>query len=633
MDNSRFTHIRKVLARNKKLYLEYNEFRKKMFRELSPETGEIILYLLPWLLSINDPACPGYVEAIDRIFRVYGIEDSQEIRAREDAFRKMFSVRDGAVLQNPDAEHYLIEGLYTIGSVGAASQTPGSDCDIWVCFNKKDFNRKAWEQINQKLNLIKDWMDTHLNMPVYFFISDVTEIRMNRFGSVDEESSGSAQQNTLKEEFYRTCIAICGKIPLWWLCFDQEQSVDYEQAAVMVADGDLMDGDLIDLGNLEKIDRSEYFGAALWQFQKSLLFPLKSIIKMALLETALNAPDDMLLCHRYREKIFTRKPGEPFPDTSLFTAGMIIESYARLGRTQLGAFIKECFYLKCDLRPDSSERTLKNRMADTFFKIQHPISNDKMQDLAAYDQWHFDRQIAFGESLFKHLLQIYAQIVEIGDKIVSKRVRRDLTILNRKISACYSRKPDKIAIVQKPFGHLNVDTFSLGLDEGIWKMYAGDERKQPLVSSQNIIFVIAFMVWNDFFSRSGVYMQPNHSNITIQEIKNLGEAIREMVGTYKTLDIDIENYLQEEHVARVLTISGFEKSPWSADENEYGAVYTNCWGELFVEQFDSLKDFQAFLKASHIKNSGITVGRYLRRSSTAYEKIIARAKHMQFPPG
>ena len=70
MDNSRFTHIRKVLARNKKLYLEYNEFRKKMFRELSPETGEIILYLLPWLLSINDPACPGYVEAIDRTFKV-----------------------------------------------------------------------------------------------------------------------------------------------------------------------------------------------------------------------------------------------------------------------------------------------------------------------------------------------------------------------------------------------------------------------------------------------------------------------------------------------------------------------------------------------------------------------------------
>ena len=116
----------------------------------------------------------------------------------------------------------LIEGLYTIGSVGTVSQTPGSDCDIWVCIDKKGFTQKAWQQINQKLNLIKDWMDAHLVAPVYFFISDVHEIRMNRFGRVDAESSGSAQQNTLKEEFYRTCISICGKIPLWWLCFDRE---------------------------------------------------------------------------------------------------------------------------------------------------------------------------------------------------------------------------------------------------------------------------------------------------------------------------------------------------------------------------------------------------------------------------
>ena len=59
MEKNRFGHIRKVLARNKQRYLEYNEFRKKMFCELSPETGEIVLYLLPWLLSINDPTCPG----------------------------------------------------------------------------------------------------------------------------------------------------------------------------------------------------------------------------------------------------------------------------------------------------------------------------------------------------------------------------------------------------------------------------------------------------------------------------------------------------------------------------------------------------------------------------------------------
>ena len=86
-------------------------------------------------------------------------------------------------------------------------------------------------------------------------------------------------------------------------------------------DGVGVDDDLIDLGDLKTINRSEYFGAALWQFQKSLLFPLKSILKMALLETALYVPDDPLLCHQYREKILTRKPSEPYPETSLFTAG------------------------------------------------------------------------------------------------------------------------------------------------------------------------------------------------------------------------------------------------------------------------------------------------------------------------
>ena len=135
MEHSTFTHIRRVLTRNKKLYLEYNEFRKAMFCELSPDAGEAILYLLPWLLSINDPACPGYVENIKQPFRVYNIEASDEIRQREKKFKKMFSVKKRGTLVKPGSKRFLIQGLYTIGSVGTVSQTSGSDCDIWVCFN------------------------------------------------------------------------------------------------------------------------------------------------------------------------------------------------------------------------------------------------------------------------------------------------------------------------------------------------------------------------------------------------------------------------------------------------------------------------------------------------------------------
>jgi hypothetical protein len=103
------------------------------------------------------------------------------------------------------------------------------------------------------------------------------------------------------------------------------------------------------------------------------------------------------------------------------------------------------------------------------------------------------------------------------------------------------------------------------------------------------------------------------------------------VGTYKTVDIGIDDYLKEERVSRLLAVSGFEKSPWAEVDEDYSVVYINCWGELFVEQFESSEDFQSFIKASRSKNSRVAVHSYLRRSSTAYEKIIARTKNMLFP--
>ncbi len=135
----------------------------------------------------------------------------------------------------------------------------------------------------------------------------------------------------------------------------------------------------------------------------------------------------------------------------------------------------------------------------------------------------------------------------------------------------------------------------------------------------------------DFFSPDAVHMLPNVSHTTIQEIRNLGEAIREIVGTYKTVDISIDNYLHEERVSKVLAVSGFEKSPWAEVDEDYSVVYINCWGELFVEQFESSEDFQSFITESRSRNSHIAVHSYLRRSSTAYEKIIARTKNMLFP--
>ena len=276
--------IQKVLSQNRRVFLSYNSFRKKLFSERAPKDSGSILYLLPWLLSINEPACPGFVKDLKRPFRVYNIEYDKEIKQREPEFKKIFGITRGGTLLKPTQQVHLIQGIYTIGSAGTVSQNGSSDCDIWVCFDKKEYDKTAWMHLNQKINLIKGWMDNHLQLPVYFFICDINAVKEGRFGSVDEESSGSTQQNVLKEEFYRTFILIGGKIPIWWLVFSKTVQLDYEKALMASSLDSFWEYDLIDLGNIENIKSSEYFGAALWQFHKFLTSPLKSIIKMVLLK-------------------------------------------------------------------------------------------------------------------------------------------------------------------------------------------------------------------------------------------------------------------------------------------------------------------------------------------------------------
>lgn len=162
--------IRRILARNKETYVRYNNFRKQIFAELAHKESEVILYLLRWLLSINHPKCPGLVAQQKRLFKVFNVDKEQEIRRRERAFQRMFGIKTGGSLLKGYSNGCLIQGLYTIGSIGTVSQTPHSDCDIWICYDKRDFNQSLWTQFNKKTKLIKDWIDANLKMPVFFVI-------------------------------------------------------------------------------------------------------------------------------------------------------------------------------------------------------------------------------------------------------------------------------------------------------------------------------------------------------------------------------------------------------------------------------------------------------------------------------
>jgi adenylate cyclase class 1 len=489
----------------------------------------------------------------------------------------------------------------------------------------------AWRQLHQKINLIKDWMDMNLKMHVFFFLSDVKDIRSNRFGSVDEESSGSAQKNLLKEEFYRTCIVICGKFPLWWLCYDRERqtAVPYEEALRDIERIKYGQYDIIDFGDLFTIDKSEHFGAALWQLQKSLSSPLKSIIKMIHVKMLLESPRDIPICHLFRETVLSCNDEDVFPDPSVFTMNAILDYYGEIGNLSAQKLLKECFFLRCDIKPQSNRTPLKNMLAKELFR-RHAIDIRKRIRLSHFRSWDFNAQIILGDRLFRLLLKSYREISSTYSEMASEMNKRDFTIIGRKILSSYQKKENKVRVLQKPIADLNLPFLTLQLKGNQWQLYSGKNMNVPLNVNTDILRIVTFMVWNGLFDPNKIRMEPNASSVTLQEVLNLGKKIIDFIGTFERFEVELSKYLERERTSKILVVVSFENAYYEKDINDFCLIHINSWGELFVKRINSPKKLESFIKNACSGRWQPEINYYVQRNSTYYEKIIDRTKQIIF---
>jgi len=615
----------KTLSQNKKKVLAYNHFRKGIFAELAPKDSEIILHLLPWMLSVNDPHVPGYIENIGRLWSVFQIDNDREITSREPSFKRMFGIMYEDPLLKHEPSMCWIEGLYTIGSVGSIAQTSRSDCDIWVCVDGSNVDGKALGDLRRKINSIKDWLDQHIKIPVYFFISDVENIRNCRFGTVEGESSGSAQKKMLKEEFYRTALIIGGKIPLWWVYGpEQSKDTDYETFAENVRNGIFAEEyDLVDLGNIESVEYDEYFGSALWQFNKALSHPLKSVIKMLLLKMLLESPREELLCHRLRRMVLEGPEGQ-FLDPGTFTLQAMLEYYRDLPKERF-AFIMECFYLNYDMKLLSGNVSIREKLAGGIFE-QNKMERQSIKRLNEFSLWSFQEQSDFGARIFELLRQIYTDISAVKKDVKGEIEPEDLQVMGGKLSACLENKSHKIPIIHKPFEDLTKPTLVFKTDGQIWQVYTEADRPKLIVESPDIIRCIAYVVWNDIFISTEIRMAPNTTSITLQEIINIGKKMKDLFGTSDIAAVPFPRYLESERIEKALIVVNFE-SAWDADEvGDLWMIYRNNWGELFVRQWDSPDALRDFFHNSSKILQPIDIQYYVQRNSLMYEKIIERTK-------
>jgi adenylate cyclase, class 1 len=619
--------VQSIIVQNRLRFIRYNQFRKQVFSELSPKAAETILYLLPWLLSVNHPNCPGYIKKQATPLKVFNVDNEMEIRRREQVFKRLLGIPlFESVLRHPPM-HNTIQGLYTIGSVGSVNQTSHSDCDIWVCSDRAEFSDEEWKQLHQKVNLIKDWLDAHLKMPVYFFVCDEMDIRQNIFGSVDSESSGSTQTNILKEEFYRTCIVICGKLPLWWLCDTDDESSSYEMMKQEIENRRFREYDIIDLGDLREIDASEYFGAALWQLQKSLTKPLKSILKMIFLKMLFESPRERPISYHFRKAVLNTGEDGLFPDTSVFTIHSILNYYRSLNKPEIVDFLKECFYIRSEINPSSSRMPLKNDLLKDLLK-EYPIDIKRRIYLSRFGSWDFSAQIQLGNRLFQILMASYREISAAHSGAASVINKRDFTIIGRKILVSHQKNPNKIDVLNKPSEDLNLASLTIRLEGSQWQVFAGNNKAEPLASHEDLLYIIGFIVWNNLYDLNKLRMEPNPSNVTMQEIVNLSRKIQEFLGTFENQDIETSQYLQKARLSKLLVVISFENFYWEKDINDFGVLYKNSWGELYIKRISSASMLETFIAEARQPALGIETAFYLQRNSTYYEKIIDRTKRI-----
>ncbi len=617
----------KTFVQNKKRYLAYNQFRKGLFAELAPKDSEAILYLLPWMLNENHPQVPGYVPHLARPIGVSNLDHDPEIRKREASFSFLFHIDKARRKAKFKPDSWMIQGIYTIGSIGSVTQTACSDCDIWLCVDRECFGEEGMAQLQQKVNLIKDWLDANIRMPVYFFLCDVEDVRNGHFGDVSSESSGSTQKNILKEEFYRTAVLIAGKIPLWWLAFDPDGDVDYRKLAADYERDVFGDYDAIDLGNLERVEREEYFGAALWQFNKALTHPLKSITKMLILQMFLAFPPGRLLCHQFRAEVMNPAKDHPFIDPGTFTIRAIFDFNRERNRDDF-QFIQKCIYLRCDMKMHSRKAGMREELLGETFR-KDPLSREEIHSLNKFKTWHFHDQVRIGNRALALLLKIYKDITGVQSNAEPSRVSPgDLRIIGRKLSSCLEKKPSKIAVIHKPTDSLNQPTLVFRFNGKKWQVLPADDPETVIVEDIHIIPCIAHLVWNDLFRPGEVRMLPNPTSVTLQEILNLGKKIRNLFGIYNISAIDFQNFSIQEQLETMLVIANFEDASGVRNGDSYSVLYANNWGELFLERVGSADEFRGTFNGRSRKQRYLNVHYHVQRTSLQYEKIIERAKHM-----
>lgn len=530
-----------TLDRWRQNFIDLNDQKLASAREQLSPRQQAVLDVLPVLLHCNGSRLPGYI-APDTPCGITGFTPSLEQHSALHQF-----ARGVRIPRDPGPR--TIEGLYLMGSLGSIAQSRNSDLDVWVCHDEllTDYEIGA---LQEKCQRIEKWADSQ-GTEVHFFLMNLRDFRDGQSRSADGEDCGSSQHLLLLDEFYRSALWLAGKTPRWWLIPEQYEYQADSYWAALIEQHKVDINDWLDVGNLPTIPAGEFVGAGLWQLNKGLTNPYKSLLKLLLTrEYAAAYPAIRPLAWDFRKRVHDNEADLLNTDPYLL---MLERLESHIGDDEeLRDLMRRAFYFKTDV---SLTRLTGNQRHQRRVKALEKQVNEwgwsytYLDELDSRQSWPARRVLSERNALVTQMLNSYRALAGFSEQHAeSLHIReRDLRILGNQLFAAFRAEHGKIININPHIRRdMEEEKLTLNLKAGVWQLIPGSWRpgdeSAVLMQTPSLIEALLFARRNGLLtSHSHVALYPTHNPVSQYELRSLLQDIMEVpIPGKKTTDFNSE---------------------------------------------------------------------------------------------
>lgn len=583
--------------------LRYNKARIERSLALLPEDRQPLFHVLPFLLHVNHPELPGYIESDDTPHGLNNFSFRDQIK---DALIACFPAKQ-ALFEDVKPiwpRQRAIDALVLMGSIGTIAQSADSDFDYWVCVSGGTMSANALALLQDKLTAIEHWAYNEQGIEVHFFLSNIDNVRANDFGVAEGESAGSAQALLLKSEFYTTNIVVAGKAPFWWLVPDSFSEQQYYSLMSHLEEGGSPDPNwFMDLGYLEKLDPSELFGAAIWQLGKAMDSPFKSVLKMAKLEVFVeNLEHEQPLCNLLKKRVHNgdEAPGSVATiDPYALMFDQLIDHYEGQEQPDVVQLLQECLYIKCAPRlsypAEEGQVTFKRRIMAGYAK-RWGWTRAELRHLDNLNSWSFQDLVKLSRRIHRFLIQCYRRMsstLSMDRQSVSKE---DMTVLGRRLDTFYSKKENKIEFLRSGFDDrmycpgITLKMSRKKAGQHLWSVFSGDQlgkhgkalEQTRMTQSGCPVRILIWCVCNRIVdTHSQLLLDYDTEPLTEADLESLVRHTLALFPPVKINALPRSDLLAPQKIKACMVILNFTTLRMKASVEDVIVVYSTTWGETF----------------------------------------------------